>query len=65
MFIMAERQVAKMPKDKLGIKFISYDLLKLQEEDINDLTQFVVKLAEQGFKDNIIKGAFPGKDRNE
>ena len=54
-----------MPKDKLGIKFISYDLLKLQEEDINDLTQFVVKLAEQGFKDNIIKGAFPGKDRNE
>ncbi len=62
---MAERQVAKMPKNTISIKFISYDLLKLQDKDINDLTQFVVELAQQGFKDNIVKGEFPRKDKNE
>lgn len=62
---MEERQVLKMNKEKLKIKFLTYDVPALTEDDTEELTKFVVLLAQQGFKDNIVKGKFPRKAKND
>lgn len=46
---------------KLKIKFITYELPPLSDDDIEELEKFIVQLAQQGFKDNIVSGNFPMK----
>ncbi len=51
--------------DKLKIKFITYDLFPLSQDDTDELTKFIVLLAQQGFKDNIVSGNYPRKENND
>ena len=46
---------------KLKIKFITYDPLHLSDDDIEELEKFIVQLAQQRFKDNIVSGSIPKK----
>ena len=46
----------------LKVNYITYDLLSLSDDDIEELKNFIVLLAQQGFKDNIVSGNFPRKE---
>lgn len=46
----------------LKITFITYDVPILNEEHEEELKNFIITLAQQGFKDNIVSGNFPRKE---
>ncbi len=49
----------------LKVKFIAYDVPILDEIHEEELKSFIITLAQQGFKDNIVKGNFPRKVKND
>lgn len=46
----------------LKVKFITHDQLSLSNDDTEELKNFIVLLAQQGFKDNIVNGKFQRKE---
>lgn len=45
----------------LKVKFITYNIPTLDETHEEELKNFIITLAQQGFKDNIVSGSFPRK----
>lgn len=46
--------------NNLKVEFVTYKP-SLKDDDSNDLINFLVLVAQEGLKDNIISGEFPGK----
>lgn len=42
--------------EKLTVSIISYNLLALNEDDIEDLNNFIVQVAQLGFEGTIVNG---------
>lgn len=52
-----------MAKEKLQIKFLANEISNLTEDNLDELTKFIVLVAQEGFKDNIVSGNFPKKGK--
>lgn len=46
--------------NNLKVEFVTYKP-SLEDDDSNDLINFLVLVAQEGLKDNIVSGEFPGK----
>ena len=51
--------------NKLKVRYITYAISALNADDIEVLTKFIVILANEGFKNNIVHGDFSKGENNE
>lgn len=47
--------------DKLTVSIVPYEIPILKEEDIEDLKNFIVQVAQYGFEGTIVNGSNPRK----
>lgn len=48
--------------DNITVSIIPYDLPTLNEEDVEDLKNFIVQVAQLGFEGTIVNGSNPRKE---